>query len=104
NAGQLIDEAGWMPQLSGPVSPELRGKAIERNRAHFSYYFGRFPIGGPGCAALRESLALCRAERVPVALVLMPEGPAFRGFYPPGARVQLNAFLAELHRDYGAAV
>jgi hypothetical protein len=49
-------------------------------------------------------LELCRAERIPVALVLMPEGSDFRSWYSAGASGQVNAFLEGLCQEFGVAL
>ena len=53
---------------------------------------------------VRASLERCRAEGIAAAVVLMPEPSEFRALYRAETEEQLQGFLAELSRDYGAAV
>ena len=59
---------------------------------------------GPAVTALRDTLALCCDKRIPVAVVVFPEGTSFRALYPPRAEVRLARFLAELHAGFGCPV
>ena len=59
------------------------------------------PDGSAG-RALRELLASCREARVPVALVLMPEGPTFRSWYPAGTLPTFRRWLEQVCPEYGA--
>jgi len=56
------------------------------------------PGGTPGLA-LRELLDTCHREGIRTALLLSPEGPIFRGWYPPGSDEQLRTFLRSITAD-----
>jgi hypothetical protein len=49
-------------------------------------------------------LDLCRREKVPAALVLMPESSELRGWYSDEAKAAVRGLLDELRRDYGVEV
>jgi hypothetical protein len=51
--------------------------------------------------ATRELLDLCRRRGIAVALVLTPEGSAFRSWYAPESRRRVDAYCDALSRDYG---
>jgi len=53
---------------------------------------------------MRDVLALCRREQIPVVLVLTPEGSLFRGWYSPLAREGPRRLLEELRAAYGVPV
>jgi hypothetical protein len=53
---------------------------------------------------MRDLVALCRREHVPVVLVLTPESAMFRGWYPPAARDGPRRLLAALQAAYGVPV
>ena len=54
------------------------------------------------CQAVCELLASCRKERVAVALVVMPEGPIFRSWYPPGTWEATKEWLRHISQEYDA--
>jgi hypothetical protein len=95
------DESGWVP-IHAP--PELRDQALARAHREYAHYLNGFRLGGPAVKGLKELLDLCRAEHVPVTLVMMPEGPAFRSWYPPSAWSQIEAHLNDLHQRYNVPV
>jgi hypothetical protein len=97
------DAAGWVRAEGGPT-PEQRRAGEERARTEYTDLLADFRPGGAGCRALRELLDVCRRERIPAALVLLPEATGFRAMYPPQARARTDALLAGLGRDYGVAV
>jgi hypothetical protein len=62
----------------------------------------RFHVPEEADRASRELAALCRREGVGVAFVLVPEGPAWRGWYGPGVREQFRDYCGRLSRECGA--
>jgi hypothetical protein len=50
--------------------------------------------------AMRDLLELCRRERIPVALLLTPEGREFQSWYAPESRQRVDRYCADLSRDY----
>jgi hypothetical protein len=96
-----VDRWGWM--RTGGDEPSTA--ALEWARSEYSPFMTPdFRVSGPAPRALRESLTICRRERIPVALVLMPEGPAYRGWYPDGAWRQVEDFLGRLSREFNVPV
>ncbi|OAI46237.1 hypothetical protein AYO44_11700 [Planctomycetaceae bacterium SCGC AG-212-F19] len=90
------DASGWLPQPTEKFSEEARRQARERARGEYADRLQHFQIGGPGCTALRRLVAECRRERIPAALVLMPEGEVFQSWYPPEAWKAIERFVAEV--------
>jgi hypothetical protein len=99
-----LDASGWERNPAEGRPAESRGRALEGTRAEYEPLVHDFRVGAGPRAALREALALCRAEGVPAALVLMPEGAAFRSWYGPGAWPQVRGLLEGLGREFGARV
>jgi hypothetical protein len=91
-----VDGCGWAELPARLITPETRRAALEQARREYAGPLANFHLGGPSCDALRELLALCRHEGIPVALLWMPEAAVFRGWYPPAAQKQIDAYLAEL--------
>jgi hypothetical protein len=96
------DDAGWLRAVAGPAPGQGRAWG-ERARTEYGDLLADFRPGGTGCRALRELLDVCRRERIPAALVLLPEATCFRAIYSPQAQARTDALLAEFRRDYGVA-
>jgi hypothetical protein len=77
-------------------------KARDFARQQYSPALMDFHLGGRGCEALQELLASCRRAHVPAALVLMPEGPQFRSWYPPETWRQIQNWVEQVGREEGA--
>lgn len=101
---RAADEYGWVAPPWPQRTPERYRAAVAQAQAEYAYYLDDFQLGGPSPPALRELLELCRAERIPVALVLMPEGSDFRGWYSADATRQVHTFLDGLCREFGVAL
>ncbi|MGH7172606.1 MAG: DUF1574 family protein [Gemmataceae bacterium] len=99
-----IDESGWhIPFATDwPIFEQWSRLAIER----VNYYpaISRFRLAKEPTRALHELLDLCRRERIPTALVIMPESSQFRGWYSYGSKKPLRGLLDELRRTYGVEV
>ncbi len=63
-----------------------------------------FRLGTGPVRALFDLLALCRRERLPVALVVMPESSKFRGLYSPAADTAAANVLAEAQDRFAVPV
>jgi hypothetical protein len=103
--GEGLDDNGAPPALDAPittVTPERRLRAIQCAREDYCARLTEFRLGGQQCEALRELLASCRRDGVSVALVLTPEGPTFRSWYPPETWQAIQEWLTQLSREYNA--
>jgi hypothetical protein len=92
------DRSGWVAHTRGPQT----ATDVARTKRAFADQFADFRLGGPSCKALHDALALCRRERINVAMVWLPEASDMRSWYSPQMRAQIDAFLGELSRDYAA--
>jgi hypothetical protein len=99
---RACDESGWVAPWYQPTEVN-RARATRLALENYAY-LKHFHLGNPFCPLYRATLARCRQERVPAALVLMPESSAFRALYAPDAWSQLDALLAELGREFGVPV
>jgi hypothetical protein len=97
-----LDSHGWYAYPASRVATTERDRRLAMARAQ---YVSDKPEGGGGlrlaagpARALRSLLDRCRAEGIPAALVLMPEGSEFRGFLPAPVRAGLDGFLTDLAR------
>src|SRR5262249_10528579 len=100
---RYTDRGGWMGYLDR-VTPEQYHFGLEHARREYAESLGCFRIPAVPDRALRELLAVCRREGVAVALVVAPEGSTFRGWYPPAARAQIDAYLAGLAWEWAVPV
>jgi hypothetical protein len=94
---RALDEAGW---TAAPPRPGDLETGLRNVQDTYAPYLNGFRLGGPACQALRETLDLCRRNRVNTALVVMPETTYFRSWYPPDALPQLRSYLEGLSREY----
>jgi hypothetical protein len=91
--GRGDDKSGWAPRPPLTASPE---RALARARKEYATYLQSFRLGASACEALAEIIALCRREGIAPALVLMPEGPMFRSWYPPAVWSQIRNYLSRI--------
>jgi hypothetical protein len=96
-----MDPHGWLPYCREDVTPELRRRHTDFARHQYANAFGEFRLAGRPARALADTLARCRREGIPVALLVMPEGPAFRAHYTPSMRAGIDAHLRDLSERWG---
>jgi hypothetical protein len=97
---QGVDRSGYLQANWETLPLERRRRALEFARQEYAPYLTDFGLGGAACQGLQELLAVCQQERIRAALVLMPEGPEFRRWYPPGIWEQIQAYLDGLSREW----
>jgi hypothetical protein len=90
-----INDSGDLPPVYGAEQSRRALAAAERE---YSGYLTDFRLGGPAPHALEEILQTCRRHGIRAALVLMPEGPAFRSWYHGRSWPQVREFLDGLSR------
>jgi hypothetical protein len=96
------DRWGW--RLPGPSTPEHTAKVQRAAWEMYPEALRCFRLGKGECRAMRDVVALCRREHIPVVLVLTPEGRLFRGWYSPAARDGPRCLLKNLRAAYGVPV
>lgn len=99
-----LDAHGWTPYPIESIADAERQKGIEHVREEYAERLGRFRVGGSSDRAVRDVLTRCKADRIPVAFYLTPEGPAFGSWYSPEARSEASAYRDLLAREYGVPV
>jgi len=100
---RLADETGWVPN-DVTVPPAQHGDLIARVQAEWQQLLEHFDPETPSCQALRQILETCRRERIPAALVLLPEGSEFRSLYRPEIWNEIQAFLHDLSAEHAVPV
>src|SRR5581483_1793148 len=95
-----IDNRGW--HLSPPpIYPALHEIRLAQAGAVYWQVLRNFRMGKTQDRAIHELLDLCRREKIPSALVLMPEDSRFRSWYSPEAKTAVRNLLDELRQTYG---
>lgn len=95
---------GFIPFPHANPSPELRATATDHARREYSQAFASFRPGEASVRALRDLVARCRAEGVPVAFAVPPVSPVFRAWFRPRAWAAADACLHDLARELGVPV
>jgi hypothetical protein len=95
----IVDPFGWEPHFRAGITDAQREhyKEVAKNQYHSA--MGPFEPAANAFAALKSILDTCEQNQVPVAMVMMPEGPFFRTFYPPGMQEQLAERFAKISQD-----
>ncbi len=95
------DPHGWSPLIDPVVSAERRQRGQLQARREYEHVLRRWRPGMAPLRAARDLLELCRQQHIPVALVLLPEGPSYRQMYTPASLRRLEVCLQELTQAYG---
>ena len=102
--GRTPDPNGWNASDLETVSDEQRERGIAGATAEYRDLLRHDLPAGPSVAALRDLLALCRDEHIPVALTVLPEATTFRALYPASTELKLSRFFTELTAEFGCPV
>jgi hypothetical protein len=90
------DPSGWLSGRPAVVAPEIRRHELNHASNEFVQALQSFELGGPNAEAIRRLVQESHREHIPVALVLMPEGPIFRSWYPEKSWRQVEEFMGEM--------
>jgi hypothetical protein len=101
---QRLDAHGWMPYPYESLPDDERRKGTEKARSLYIAALTDYRVGMSSERALREIVTRCRDAGIPVAFYLMPEGPAFAGWYVRETRVKFAAFREVISREWGVPV
>jgi hypothetical protein len=95
---------GFVPFPHQFESPEIRARATARAREEHVHAFDGFRFGEMSLRALRDLVARCHAEGIPVAFVQPPVSPMFRGWFRPGVWENGESCLREFARELDVEV
>lgn len=97
---QGMEADGFVPYPAQFASPEFRAIATAHARREHAGIFAGHAFGESSLRALRDLVARCRDERIPVLFVEPPVSPMFRGWFRPGVwesgRERLRLLAVEL--------
>ncbi len=99
-----FDEYGWLPYPAEEVPDGLRARGAGQARSGYGPSLASFEPGRACDRALRDIIDRCRAEGIPLAFYLTPEGPEFRSWYTPAARERIAAYVGSLAGPHGIPV
>lgn len=99
-----LDPRGWLAYPHESVPDAERQRLTEKAGESYRRQLAGYRIGATSDRAFRDIIARCKSEGIPVAFYLTPEGPAFAGWYSPGAMDTFRAYAAGLTREYGVPV
>ncbi len=100
-----LDRWGWVPGLDvQPDDATTRRVLIEHNREDVRDRFDGHAIDPRSDRALREAVAVARANGSRVGFLYLPESGEFQSWYPTEVEKSARAHLAGLVRDLGVPV
>jgi len=99
-----VDETGWLPFPYDVILDEKRADYIDSALSQYKHHFANFHISPRPRDAIETMLQWCKERNIPVVMITMPEGSAFRNAYPADAWPQIDAFLAEMRDKHGLRV
>jgi hypothetical protein len=99
-----LDERGWLRYPTDTIPEAERRTRIAEAGQSYRNQLAHFRIGATSDRALRDIAARCRRDGIRLAFYLMPEGPAFASWYPPGVRDAFYAYAERLSKETGAAL
>jgi hypothetical protein len=102
DCGRHTDPTGWQRPVNDTVTPDGYCQGVAHARAEYYDLLQTLRFDTPAARAVAEAVAECRRHGTHVALLLMPEGSDFRGWYPPDVDAALIEFLRNVSRDAGA--
>jgi hypothetical protein len=99
-----LDDWGWLRcPHSNPDAAAYHAR-VEQARQYYVPVFQQYHLSEVADRAMRDLLQLCRREAIAVTLYLMPEGSAFRSWYPPAVQTATDSYLQQLRREYGVGL
>src|SRR5262249_42901843 len=93
----------WRPWPS-PIDEGFRHKETDVALRQYQPYCVASNFSQGEVRALEDILALCRREKIPVQLLMMPEGKPFRDLYSAEARQTLATLLRQIQASWGVRV
>ncbi len=99
-----LDRWGWSDIGQDNQPLVLVPAALEVTRTTYYDDLHLLQISSMQNHALRDMIALCRQQNIPLLFYLMPEGTIFRGWYTQTVRDRINTYLTRLSRETGSPV
>ena len=90
---------GFVPFAHQFESAEFHAKATVHAREEYGGVFAGFRFGEASLRAIRDLVARCRAEGIPIAFVEPPVSPMFRAWFRPGVWESGESRLRDFARE-----
>jgi hypothetical protein len=101
---ERLDRYGFVPHHIEVLMPSARKAMYDWSHEMHSPAFSRESFAAISDRAIRDLVARCRAERIPVAFFWAPESATYRSWYTDGARAAMDAYQRRLVAEFGVAV
>ena len=88
---------GFCPHDVPP--PDVRLATVQDGLRRFAPRLQGARLAEGPARAVRDLIGVCRQERLPYAVLLMPEGSGYRDLHPPTFRAEVDQFLAGLQAE-----
>ncbi|HXD84856.1 MAG TPA: hypothetical protein VN641_00070 [Urbifossiella sp.] len=96
-----LDSRGWLRYPAESVPAADRARRLAEAGASYREQLANYRIGATSDRALRDIASRCRRDGIRAAFYLMPEGPAFASWYPPGVFEAFQAYAERLSSETG---
>jgi len=97
-----LDPDGFQPVAE--VSPERRAALTAVARREWKDAFINFHAGESSVRAVRELVAVCRQNAIPVAFMVPPISPEFRAAFAPGVLTEAESYLRTVSKELAVPV
>jgi hypothetical protein len=97
---KCLDAWGWADMGLDTDHPVKDPRRLELARQTYQEELKQFQIAPMQDQAVRDLLELCRSERIPTVMYLMPEGRIFRSWYLPPTRATIEEYLTRISQEY----
>jgi hypothetical protein len=93
-----LQRSGWWSPRTTAI-PDFDRRLLAQMLAHYRPILKRFETRTTPDRALRATLDLCRRHQIHAAIIILPEGDAFRSCYPAVALRKVDDYLARIERE-----
>jgi hypothetical protein len=101
---ERLDQYGFTPHHVEALTAGQYQESYERARCSLAPTFPLLPTVKIQDRAIRDLVARCRSETIPVALFWAPESPTYRSWYSPAGRARFEAYHRQIAEELGTPV
>jgi hypothetical protein len=93
---QYVTNRGGRMELPWEMVPGL----IAREKRIYTNIVNNWVFGGSFCDSFEKIISMCQQDGIPVAVLVMPEGPSFRTWVAPKSQAAFDAYLRGVTERY----